>query len=452
MRIAIVGTGYVGLVSGACLADVGHDVTCVDVEPGKVAAINSGRPTIHEPGLSEVLARTAGRSLRATTDLAAAVRASEMTFIAVGTPARDGRIDLEQVRTAASEIGRALRTAARSHVVVVKSTVVPGTTDGLVRESLAEASGLRPGHDFGLGVNPEFLTEGRAVQDFTRPDRIVIGGIDVASQQVLNGVYAPFSTAPRIVTNNTTAEFIKYASNAVLATMISFSNELSRLCAAVGGADIVDVLRGVHASGYFTSTTAAGSGSTVAPITSFLEAGCGFGGSCLPKDVTALIGQGRDLGIEMPLLRAVLDVNRTQPDELLQRLQAHLPDLRGRTVTVLGIAFKPDTDDVRESPALPILRRLRALGASVTAYDPVARLPEAERAAGVQVATSLEGAIQNADAIVLVTRWSEFDQLAQLLAGAAQQPVIIDGRRVLDPSAFERYEGIGRAVGAGEGR
>lgn len=451
MRICIIGSGYVGLVSGACLADVGHDVVCVDLDPAKVEMINSGRPPIHERGLPELLARTAGSRLTATSDLEGAVAGSDVTFIAVGTPARDGRIDLEYVRTAARQIGNALRRRNGYHVVVVKSTVVPGTTDGVVREAIEESSGLRAGEDFGLGMNPEFLTEGRAVEDFSQPDRIVIGGIDERTRKVIGQVYAGFEGVPRIFTNNTTAEFIKYASNALLATMISFSNELSRLASAVGNVDIVDVMHGVHKSAYLT-TRIPGQPPVTASISSFLEAGCGFGGSCLPKDVTALVGQGRDLGVKMPLLEAVLEINRTQPEEMLALISRHYPQLRDVPVAVLGIAFKPDTDDVRESPAFPLIRRLIGAGARVTAYDPVARPVGHEALQGVRLASSLAEAVADAEIVVLVTRWEEFGGLASVLAALGREPLVVDGRRVLDPHAFRRYEGIGRSGGAASGR
>jgi len=448
MRISIVGTGYVGLVSGACLADVGHEVICVDMDPAKVDMINSGRPTIHELGLAEILARTVGKTLRATADLDRAVRDTDVTFIAVGTPARDGRIDLGYVRAAAAEIGRALKVKPGYHTVVVKSTVIPGTTDHVVRQAVEDASGRAAGAGFGLGMNPEFLTEGRAVEDFSKPDRIVIGGFDERSRQVVGGIYERFDGAPRIFTNNTTAEFIKYASNAALATAISFANEISRLCRSVGDVDVVDVMKGVHESIYFT-TRLPGHGPVVAPITSFLEAGCGFGGSCLPKDVTALVGQGRDLGLDLPLLSAVLAVNRGQPDEMLRLVDAHIPDLRDVSVTVLGIAFKPDTDDVRESPAFPLIERLKARGARVTAYDPVARPAGHDALQGVTLAGSLEDAVASADAVLLVTRWAEFGRLADVLAQSGRQPLVVDGRRMLDGSRFARYEGIGRSMLAG---
>jgi UDPglucose 6-dehydrogenase len=443
MKVSIVGTGYVGLVTGACLADRGHDVICVDVDPRKVDMINSAQAPIHEKGLPELLQRNSGRRLRAITNLAEAVAATELTFIAVGTPASAGQIDLKYVEAAASEIGAALRQKTSNHAVVVKSTVIPGTTVGAVRTALERASGKSAGEGFGLGMNPEFLTEGTAVADFSHPDRLVLGSMDARTHDALDELYSTFDSAvPRIVTNPTTAEMIKYASNAVLATLISFSNEIARLCSAVGGVDAIDVMRGVHQASYFTMRR--GGDSFTAPITSFIEPGCGFGGSCLPKDVTALIGQGRDKGLTMSLLQSVLDINRGQPEEMMRLIRRHFASLVDVPVAVLGVAFKPDTDDVRDSPAFPIIRRLKAEGARLTAYDPVARPNGHEDLVGVNVVGSLPEAVAEAKIIVLVTRWAEFSQLADFLNQRRQRPLVIDGRRVLDPGSFAQYEGIGR--------
>lgn len=449
MRISIVGTGYVGIVTGACLAQAGHEVTCVDLDAAKVAQLRAGRPTCHEAGLPELVARHAGTRLLATQDLAAAVRATEVTMIAVGTPSSDGRIDLRHVLGAAGQIGAAMRGLGRRHTVVVKSTVVPGTTDGPVRAALEAASGLAAGRDFGLGMNPEFLTEGTAVADFSRPDRLVLGGVDDATRDLLADLYAGFAGVPVIRTNNATAEMIKYASNAALATMISFANELSRIARRLPGVDIAEVTRGVHAAQYFTTRLPDGR-EVRAPIASFLEAGCGFGGSCLPKDVTALAAQGESLGVAVPMLRAVLAVNAGQPDELLALVDAHRPDLRGVPVAVLGLAFKPDTDDTRESPAFPVVARLRARGAAITAYDPVVgpatgadRLPEL---AGVRFAADLRAAVAHAEVVVLVTRWAQFDALGAVLRELGRAPLVVDGRRVLDPADFVHYAGIGRGA------
>ena len=443
MKVSIVGTGYVGLVTGACLAECGHDVICVDVDPRKVEMINAARAPIHERGLPELMQRNSGRRLRAVTNLAEAVAATELTFIAVGTPSSGGKIDLKYIETAASEIGAALRQKSSYHAVIVKSTVLPGTTVGTVRTALESSSGKSAGRGFGLGMNPEFLTEGTAVEDFSHPDRLVLGSIDAQTRDVLCELYSSFDAdVPRIVTNPTTAEMIKYASNAVLATLVSFSNEIARLCSAVGGVDAIDVMRGVHQASYFTIRR--GEDSVTAPITSFIEPGCGFGGSCLPKDVTALIGQGREKGLTMNLLQSVLDINRGQPEEVMRLIGRHFASLVDVPVSVLGIAFKPDTDDIRESPAFPIIRRLKAEGARLTAYDPVARPSGHEDLIGVNLAGALPEAVADAKIVILVTRWAEFSQLAGLLNELRQHPLVVDGRRVLDPGSFAQYEGIGR--------
>lgn len=443
MRVSIVGTGYVGLVTGACLADCGHEVTCVDVDARKVDMINAAQPPIHETGLQALLERHIGTRLRASADLAAAVLATDLTFIAVGTPAAHGKIDLQYVKAAALEIGAALGRKPSYHTVVVKSTVVPGTTVGPVRSALEQGSGKRAGSNFGLGMNPEFLTEGTAVADFMHPDRLVLGGIDELTRQSLQQLYSGFdATVPRIQTNPTTAEMIKYASNAVLAAMISFSNEIARLCSAVGDVDAIEVMRAVHQASYFTCRR--GSERITAGIASFLEPGCGFGGSCLPKDVTALVGQARDRGVPLGLLQSVLDINGTQPDEIMHLIRRHFDSLRDVAITVLGLAFKPDTDDVRESPAFPILRKLKAEGARLTAFDPVARPRDRAELDGVTLAPSLREAVTTAEVVVLVTRWAEFADLAQVLHEQGGSPLVVDGRRMLEPGAFERYEGIGR--------
>ncbi len=443
MKVSIVGTGYVGLVTGACLAECGHDVICVDVDPRKVEAINSAKPPIHEDGLPELLQKHAGKRLSASSDLAAAVKATEITFIAVGTPASEGKIDLKYVAGAAEEIGAAMRDKSGPTTVVVKSTVIPGTTEGVVRAALERGSGKVAGRDFSLGMNPEFLTEGTAVADFTHPDRLVLGGIDAATHDVLRELYASFDAGvPRIMTNPTTAEMIKYASNAVLATMISYSNEIARLCTAVGGVDAIEVMRGVHQSAYFTMRR--GNERLTAPITSFLEPGCGFGGSCLPKDVTALIGQGREKGVALPMLASVLEINKGQPDELMRLIGRHFPSLQGVKVGLLGIAFKPDTDDIRETPAIPLIRRLEEKGARIRAYDPIARPVGHEAFAKVDLVDTMKEAVVDAEVVVLVTRWKEFTTLAAMLTELGRTPLVVDGRRVLEPAAFARYEGIGR--------
>lgn len=450
MKVSVIGTGYVGLVSGVCLAAKGHDVTCVDLDAGKVARINAGDPPIYEAGLTELLRETVGRSLRATTDLAAAVRDSEISLIAVGTPFEGSAIDLKYIRAVAAEIGAVLATKPGYHTVVVKSTVVPGTTEEVVLPILEAASGKRAGRDFGVGMNPEFLKEGEAIADFMAPDRIVLGGIDARSIDALAELYAAFPETDKIRTNPRTAEMIKYTANALLATLISFSNEIGNLCAAVG-VDAVEAMAGVHLDRRFSPIGEGGVRVSPASLT-YLAAGCGFGGSCFPKDVKALIAYGEAAGAPMPLLGSVIAINEAQPEKMIDMLKRHYPDLAGRRVAVLGMAFKPGTDDIRESPALPVTARLLAEGAAVTAYDPVAQ-HEAEKVFGGRVgfAGSLAEAVEGAEAILLMTRWPEFESLPGLVKGAASPPLVVDGRRMVEKTAFARYEGIGLGTGPGTG-
>ena len=433
MRLSVVGTGYVGLVTAACLADAGHDVTCVDVDSAKVDAVNSGRSFLHEPGLPDLLARHVPSRLRATTDLPAAVRENDLTMLAVPTPSRgDGSIDLAHVLAATEAVGRALREKPGFHALVVKSTCVPGTTDTIVRAALEKASGRVVGDGtLGLGCNPEFLSEGTAVDDFARPDRIVIGGEDERTLAMLRDLHESFAGVPVLATNCRTAEAIKYASNTLLAACISFANEWADRCEAIGGIDAIDVMRGVAMSRYLTV------GDVVAPLASFLRPGCGYGGSCLPKDVAAATAAG-----DMPILDAVRETNDARAARLLTRMSEHI-DLAGANVTVLGTAFKPGTADLRTSPAEPIVRALRDAGAAVTCHDPAAG--PATRAAwcGVDVVDDLEDAVARADAIVVVTAWPEYEAVPAILSKLDINPLVVDGRRMLDPASVGRYLGIG---------
>jgi UDPglucose 6-dehydrogenase/GDP-mannose 6-dehydrogenase len=443
MRVSVVGAGYVGLVSGTCLAEIGHEVVCVDIDPAKVAKILRGAPPIHEDGLEELLRRNLGTRFTATGDLRSAVLDSDLTLIAVGTPFDGAHIDLTYVREAARGVGAALKDKDGYHVVVVKSTVVPGTTTTVVLPLLEEASGKRAGADFGVGANPEFLTEGRAIRDFMEPDRLVLGAADARAMESLDRLYAFFRDVPRIRTNPSTAETIKYASNALLATAISFSNEMANLCSRLGDVDVVDVMEGVHASSYLTVTSADGK-RVEAPIASYLQAGCGFGGSCLPKDVKALIAHGESMGVAMPLLRSVIAVNDAQPGQIVRTLEEHFPSLAGLRIGVLGLAFKPDTNDVRESPAFPVIRSLLERKASVKAFDPVAA-DDAHNILGsaVAYARTLEECLQDVDAVVLLTRWKQFDSVPELLGALKSPPLLVDGRRQLDKRSVARYAGIG---------
>jgi UDPglucose 6-dehydrogenase len=444
MEISIIGAGYVGLVSGACLAAKGHRVVCVDVDEDKVARINAGVPPIHEKGLEDLLRATAGSTLSATTDLEGAVRETDLSLIAVGTPFKGEEIDLRFIREVSRQIGESLRDKAGYHVVVVKSTVVPGTTDEVVRPILEQASGKRAGRDFGVGMNPEFLREGEAVEDFMEPDRIVLGGIDERTLDTLQAMYAVFPEADILRTGNKTAEMIKYTANSLLATMISFSNEIANLCNALGGIDVVDVMRGVHLDKRFCPIGE--DGSRIVPgFTSYLEAGCGFGGSCFPKDVKALIAHGRKAGSPMRILESAIRVNEEQPGQVLSLLHRHFPSLEGVRLAVLGLAFKPGTDDMRESPSIPILKSLLEQNARIKAFDPVAR-EEARKIFGnsrIEYPEALADAVDGAQAVILLTRWEEFRSLPGLLSRQSTPPLLVDGRRMLSSDCTPRYEGIG---------
>lgn len=444
MRISVIGTGYVGLVSGACLAEVGHDIVCVDSDADKVAEINAGRSPIYEDGLDALLNKHIGKRLRASTDLEEAVANSELSLIAVGTPFDGQHIDLQYIEQVSKQIGAALKDKDAYHVVVVKSTVVPGTTDDVVLPLLAEYSQKKLGADFGVGMNPEFLREGAAISDFMNPDRIVIGGCDAKSQEKLAEVYAPFANVDKLYTGNKTAEMIKYASNSLLATMISFANEIGNLCASLGGIDALEVMQGVHLDKRVSPIL--DDGVRVTPgIASYLEAGCGFGGSCFPKDVKALISHGVQAGEPMGLLKAVVGINEVQPRQMTDLLERHFPDLSGVKVAVMGLAFKPGTDDMRESPAIPIVEHLIQGKADIAAYDPVAQA-EAEKIfkdGAMRYCDTVTDALRDADAVLILTRWPEFSEIPDILKANNWSPVVVDGRRMLAKDSVQNYEGIG---------
>jgi len=439
MKVAVIGTGYVGLVSGVCLAAKGHAVTCVDLRPEVVERLSIGLATIHENGLPELLqevfiAGTFGASL----DLAAAVSAADLVLIAVGTPSVDGRIDLTAITTAAEQVGAALRDVDRFVAVVVKSTVVPGTTDTVVRDALQRSSGKLVG-EFGLGMNPEFLREGNAIEDFMNPDRIVFGHEDPQTLARLEDLYRPW-TCDKLAVNTRTAEMIKYANNCLLATQISAVNELANLCFEMGGIDVRDVMAGVHLDQRWSPLTTAG---RVRPqILSYLVPGCGFGGSCFPKDVQALRTLGQDRGLPMHALQAVLDINDAQPLQVIRQLESALGDLRGRSILILGLAFKPDTDDLRESASLRIIDQLLALGAHVSAHDPIALEP-ARRHYAAQPITFVEdwsAAVSAAEAVVVATAWRDYAPLPAL-----RPRVLADARRMFQPGDFP--ESVYLAIG-----
>ncbi len=439
MRLSVIGTGYVGLVSGVCLAELGHDVVCVDIDADKVERINGGECPIHEDGLAELMTGVLGTRFRATTDLATAVTSTDMTLVAVGTPFGEERIDLGQIEAAARSVGEAMAAKDGYHVVAVKSTVMPGTTEDAVLPILEESSGKVAGSDFGVGMNPEFLREGVAVADFMNPDRIVIGGIDDATLEVMADLYTVFSETEVVRTTPRTAEMIKNTTNSLLAALISFSNEIGNVSAALG-VDVAEVLRGVHLDHRLSPIV---DGQRVRPsVLTYLEAGCGFGGSCLPKDVKALAAHARAVGVDAPILDGTLAVNAAQPLRFVTPVMEALE--AGARVAVLGAAFKPGTDDVRESPTLSIVPALVDAGLDVVLHDPVA-LDNARAllGEGLQYEPDLVEALSGVDAVVVVTRWAAYTEILKLLADHDPQPLVADGRRMFSPDDVERYLGVG---------
>ena len=437
MRIAMIGTGYVGLVSGACFADFGHNVVCVDKDAGKIASLLRGIMPIFEPGLDELVARNAkeGR-LEFTTDLAGAVKNADVIFIAVGTPSRrgDGHADLSYVHGAAREIA-----AAISHytVVVTKSTVPVGTGDEvetIIRES-------RPKADFAVVSNPEFLREGAAINDFKRPDRIVIGTEDARAREVMSEVYRPLylNASPILFTQRRTAEIIKYAANAFLATKITFINEIADLCEKVGG-NVQDVARGIGLDNRIGSK--------------FLHAGPGYGGSCFPKDTIALMKTARDTGAPARIVEAVVAVNDERKLAMAEKVIAALGgSAKDKAVAILGLTFKPNTDDMREAPSLAIIPALQKAGARVKAHDPQAMEEAASLLPRVAMVKNPYEAAQGADALVIVTEWDAYRALdLKRLKQEMKAPVIVDLRNIYKADEMIangfRYISVGRpAVG-----
>ncbi len=433
MKITIVGTGYVGLVTGVGLAAVCHTVTCVDSDKRKIEAIETGNAPFYEPGLDELLVkqRAAGR-LRASTSLEDGLHGSAVSIIAVGTPSNESGIDLGYVRQAAREIGSRLPTLDAYHVVVVKSTVVPTTTDTVVRGELEAASGMVSGRDFGLAMNPEFLSEGRAVEDFTKPDRIVIGASTARAGSVLADMYAKFS-CPIVQTTPRNAEMVKYAANALQATLISFSNEIAGICETVPGLDEETVMRGVHLDKCWGAPGRDGK-SQFAGAVSYLRAGVGFGGSCFPKDLRALRAFARSEGAEVPILSSVLKVNEARAGRVVDLLASQVGTLRDKRIAVLGLAFKPETDDVRESPGVRISKLLLQRGADVVLHDPMVQIDAVrdQLGPGISQARDVAAAASGADALVIATGWDAYRRLDWAdIASRMRSPIVFDGRQVM---------------------
>jgi UDPglucose 6-dehydrogenase len=432
MHIAVIGTGYVGLVSGACFAEFGNSVICVDSDAGKIERIAEGEMPIYEPGLEALVAKNMreGR-LEFTTDIQSAIEKSLVVMLAVGTPsANDGSADMSQIEAVALDIARALN---GYKVIVTKSTVPVGAA-GYIKKIIDEnkQSNCR----YSVASNPEFLREGAAINDFMRPDRVVLGCADEEAVAIMKDLYRPLYLieTPFVITNPESAEMIKYASNAFLATKISFINEIANLCDMLG-ADVRDVAKGMGMDKRIGSK--------------FLHPGPGFGGSCFPKDVRALSALAKQARYEMKLTEAVLEVNNQQTASVIERIKRVVPSLEGKTVAVLGLSFKPDTDDLREAPALTIIKDLFAAGAKVRAYDPAAMEPARRILPGVTYCEDEYDAASNSDALVVVTEWNQFRSLdLDKLKSVMKSLNIVDLRNIYEPEAIRaagfKYVSMGR--------
>jgi len=432
MRIAMIGTGYVGLVSGACFADFGHRVTCVDKDAAKIERLNAGEMPIWEPGLEALVKSNVERGrLTFTTDVAASVTDAEAVFIAVGTPARrgDGHADLTYVFEAIRELAQFINPGT---VVVTKSTVPVGTGDRI--EAILKEEGVE---GVSVASNPEFLREGAAIADFKHPDRIIVGAEDDRAQEVLREIYRPLflNRAPILITGRRTAELTKYAANAFLAVKISFINEIADLCEAVD-ADVQDVARGI------------GLDNRIGP--KFLHAGPGYGGSCFPKDTVALLQTADNAGVEQRIVATTVSVNDDRKGRMVERVERALGgDVAGKRVGILGLAFKPNTDDMREAPSIPIVKGLVERGAKVAAFDPVARHQAEPVLPGIEFADDAYAAADGADALVIVTEWDEFRALdLERIAASLKGKILVDLRNVYDRGEAEAagltYYGVGR--------
>jgi len=437
MRISFVGLGPVGLCLSSCFASRGHKVIGADVDANKVEMVNSAKCPVFEPGLQDLLAKAVSSgSLRCVTETKEAVLSSDTTFLTVGTPgSRGGGVDLKFVKKAARDIGRALREKSGYHLQVVSSTVPPGTTESIVQPVIEKCSGKRLGEDLGLCMNPEFLSQGSAVHDVFHPHVVVIGECDKRSGDELQHLYEDFFNAkvPIIRVNPPTAELIKYANNAFLATKVSFINTIANVCEQIPNVDIVQVAEAI------------GADPRIGPH--FLRAGIGFGGSCLPKDLRALVAFAEARGYPSSLLKAVLEVNENQFKRVYGLAKKALGRLKGKRIALLGLSFKPGTDDVREAPSINLAKLLLKAGSKVTAYDPVATKNASKILPRIFYAESALECLENADCCIVVTEWDEFKEVTpEEILSRMRRPLLIDGRRIYDPERYSRklhYAAIG---------
>lgn len=437
MKIGIVGTGYVGLVSGVCLASKGHKVICVDLRKDIVKDLNLGIPHIYEKNLQKLLESVVKKKLfKATNNLNDALNNSEIILLAVGTPSCNGKIDLTQIENASKQIGKYLKNNDKFISIVVKSTVIPSTTDTFVKNIIENESNKKLGN-FGIGMNPEFLKEGDAIEDFMYPDRIVMGFEDEKTKVLLREMYRPWD-CEKLFVNSRTAEMIKYANNTLLACLISMNNELSNLASKIGGIDYLNVIDGISSDKRWSPII---DNKRITPsIVSYFKPGAGFGGSCFPKDVQAIRTQGESIGIDMLMTNSILSVNENQPKQVMHML-GNL-DVIKKNVLLLGLSFKPETDDIRESSSIKILKSLLSNGYKVTANDPIAIQNTKKEIANKNLAftESWKKEIGRNNIIIIGTNWDEYRDLKNLLKNITSKKIIIDSKRLFKSDEINNHK------------
>lgn len=441
MKISIIGLGYVGLVTGICFCEYGHKVICVEKNKKKISDLNKKKEIIFEPGLKNLLQKHLNKNFLVSNNLKRAILNTDISFITVGTPFKNGKFNTSYLKSVSKDIGLSLKYKKKYHVIVIKSTVLPGTTDKLIKNYIEKYSGKKLGKNFGLSMNPEFLREGEAINDFIKSDRIVIGSDAKKTQLLVKKVYKKFKNTPILMTNNKTAELIKYTSNSLLANLISFSNEISNIGDKIGDINFDQVLKGVSLDRRIT--TKINKKLVIPGLVSYLEPGCGFGGSCFPKDVKSLSYLASKLKSDNSILKSILKTNENQIDKLYKIILKNTPSFK-KNILILGLAFKPNTDDIRESPSIKLIKKLLKNNKNmIEVYDPVA-LKNTKKIFKNRLiySNNLRKSVNNKDVIIVMTKWKVLKNLNNILQKKSN-PLIIDPRRFLNPKKYKKYLAFG---------
>ncbi len=441
MKISIIGMGYVGLITGLGFCNYGHKVICLEKNKKKIDDLNKNKDIIYEPGLKKILKKHFNKNFFVSQNFKKIILNTDVTFIAVGTPFENGKFITRYLKSAAKEIGLSIKNKKKYHVIVIKSTILPGTTDTVIRKQIEKYSGKKAGKNFGLSMNPEFLREGEAINDFIKSDRIVIGHDNLKTRSIVKKIYKKFKNVPIITTNNKTAELIKYTSNSLLANLISFSNEISNIGDKIGGVNFDQVLKGVYLDRRIS--TKIGKKLLIPGIVSYLEPGCGFGGSCFPKDVKALSYLSSKVKSNNFILKSIIKTNEEQINNLYKIILKNT-NKKKNNILILGLAFKPDTDDIRESPSIKLIKKLiNYKKYNIEVYDPVA-LENTKKIFKnkLEYSTNLNNSVKNKDIIIVMTKWKKFKHLNNLLLKNSKT-LVIDPRRFLSQNKFKNYSAFG---------